>query len=189
MTPAPSRPRFSAKRIPFRFDWAAMEKPRLSIAKLHDQVSHIFASAQESGGSHGACCRNLQRIQNEAAVAGATAKFRKAFTAFLNKILVVFKREPVVERIVSFLLKFVRLPAPPGAFAAAEARGFVEYLVSYLVDCLDSVDKAVRFRSCQLLGGLVADVAKLTACDEYVCLPASGIFGRVLLRLFLYLAS
>jgi hypothetical protein len=162
---------FSAKAVHSTQAMSSKEvdKQRLTISKVQERVSTLFNSVQHSVSAHVSAARELQKLQLSLALVGSSSKFHKVFTSFLNNILVVFKREPAVERVVAFVIKFASTAFQlKEAAAASEGSSFAKYLISYLIDCSESVEKAVRFRCCQLLAGLVDCVFHLDTSSGYV---------------------
>jgi condensin complex subunit 3 len=87
-------------------------------------------------------------------------KDSKAFDAellnLINRILVVFKRDPAVERLIQFLIAFCVTSAE------SSKNDFALILVNYLLPLTQVQDKAVRFRSVQLIAGIINSLS-----DEY----------------------
>lgn len=67
-------------------------------------VAEIFGEAQHSTGVHRKCFQKLADLQKQ-----NNAAFFKEFVRCLQHILVVSKREPVVERMVKFVSAYVCL--------------------------------------------------------------------------------
>eukprot|EP01127_Copromyxa_protea_P023198 TRINITY_DN8624_c0_g3_i1.p1 TRINITY_DN8624_c0_g3~~TRINITY_DN8624_c0_g3_i1.p1 ORF type:complete len:1511 (-),score=427.56 TRINITY_DN8624_c0_g3_i1:47-4435(-) len=76
----------------------------------------------------------------------------------INPILLVGKREPTVERLVKFLVSFStgqHLSEPNEVI-----QEFTDFFLKYLLELVAVREKAVRFRSCQLIAGVMAVLSK-----------------------------
>lgn len=73
------------------------------------------------------------------------------FFSCLDRVLLVFKREPAVERLVAFLARTAAAAAAPGA-ADPDLASFV---LEHLLTRAEAKDKAVRFRVCQLISAVL----------------------------------
>lgn len=120
-------------------------------------VAALFNRAQETAGSHKKCIEDT--VKNAAENDG----FAREFMSCLNRVLLVFKREPAVERIVAFAAKAIaevgRQVFPDLPFSVLE----------YLVDCSYAKDKAVRMRSCQIIGNLLDCLDENVELSETLC--------------------
>lgn len=110
-------------------------------------MSPLFTEVQRSVATHKKCAKALSglraRFANEAA-------FRTALFAATNCVLLVYKREPAVERLVAFLVSFVTGEAAEGEDADDSLlAAFLEHLIAHH----ECKDKAVRFRATQMVRG------------------------------------
>lgn len=119
-------------------------------------VGLAFADAQRSQATHIRALKSLSRAYD--ADDGA---FLQAFLHALNRALVVFAREPAVERVVTFV----------AAFTAAQATRFANPLLAYLVEHTRAVSKAVRFRSVQTIAAVVTALPENAEVSDDVWEP------------------
>ena len=109
-------------------------------------IVDILEDVQKTFATHRRCVKALRKIQSN-----DPQKFTKDFIPYLNRILVVFKREPAVERLIQFIVNFSTfsedLNVPNEEFAV--------FLIGYLLEHTDSKEKGVRFRTTQLIANLI----------------------------------
>ena len=118
-----------------------LEGIQLSIANILDECQRTFACHKKN-------IKLLRAIQKD-----DPDKFMESFVPFINQLLVVFKREASVERLIQFILAFVHSKSDKNPDTLGEEFGMC--LVSYLIEHTNVKDKAVRFRACQLIAGIV----------------------------------
>ncbi|KAJ1480954.1 armadillo-type protein [Baffinella frigidus] len=113
---------------------------------VSEQVLGALEECQRSFAVHRKCILRLKQAQ-----VADPEEFKETFVECLNRALLVFKREPAVERFVKLVSSFVSFSndkyARDGDMAAT--------LLEYLIPLTASKDKAVRFRSCQLTAMLL----------------------------------
>ncbi|CAG9463449.1 unnamed protein product [Pedinophyceae sp. YPF-701] len=105
-------------------------------------VGEIFNQAQRSRVSHAKWAGALASKRAEDSEA-----FEETFFTCLQHVLLVFKKEPNVERVVRFVAEF----AAAAGEGDEEASAFLGNLLERLVDYSDCSNKAVRYRSCQII--------------------------------------
>eukprot|EP00501_MAST-03F_sp_TOSAG23-6_P000653 GSMAST32.ASY1.ANO1.678.1 assembled CDS len=94
--------------------------------------------------------------------------FTKTFLVFVDKLLTCWKREPAVERLVSFTVGFFKASAAKGettTFTKAE-QDFADNLLKHLLLRGDASGKAPRFRSCMIIAGLMENFPEEYDIDE-----------------------
>eukprot|EP01050_Picozoa_sp_SAG11_P019285 SAG11_NODE_3047_length_2733_cov_2.293850_1_plen_814_part_10 len=120
-------------------------------------VATAFGNAQKTVASHKKYVLSMQRERSQ-----RPEDFRKEFVTCLNSILVVFKREPAVERLVKFVATFVAVDEN-GDIDSNFAVGLIEHLLTLG----NAKDKAVRLRACQIISAILGQVAEnLEISDE-----------------------
>lgn len=116
-----------------------------------NSIADVLNECQKTFAVHRKCIRALRKIQTQ-----DPKKFIKDFVPYLNRILVVFKREPAVERVVQFLVNFA-------TFSEENSKpneAFATYIISYLLQYTDVKEKAVRFRSTQIVANLINSMSE-----------------------------
>lgn len=129
---------------------------------INRRVATILDGAQDSTGSH---ARYMKELTQLCEVAGAEPVLRKSLMQAVLKVLVVFKREPCVERVVTFFISFVSQ-----CLFQVKAMAFPVYFMIKLLPYTKAskgardteVTKAVRFRSTQLVAGVLNALSEET---------------------------
>ena len=113
---------------------------------VREQVLGALEECQRSFAVHRKCILRLKQAQ-----AADPEEVRETFVDCLNRALLVFKREPAVERFVSLVTSFVAFQNEKYACDGELAASLLEYLIPLTA----AKDKAVRFRACQLTAKLL----------------------------------
>jgi condensin complex subunit 3 len=96
--------------------------------------------------NHARCAAAVRQL-----MARHNATLVPEFFSCLDRVLLVFKREPAVERLVAFIARTAAAAATPGAADPDLASFVLEHLLSRAA----AKDKAVRFRVCQLISAVL----------------------------------
>lgn len=117
------------------------------IGKVGESVSSIvaqaFSTAQSTTAAHPRATSLLLRAYSLDSEA-----FLDAFTHALNRLLLVFSRDPPVERLVVFVSRFA-------AENTSQTANFCSLLLTYLIHQSGAVCRAVRFRSVQIIAAIL----------------------------------
>lgn len=118
-------------------------------------ISQCLEKCQVNNSVHGSVSRELHKAHKK-----SPTKFRRAFIEEINQVLVVEKREATVERLIRFFVSFTT-----GQHLKPEHRegvqGFTDFFLQYLLSLTAVSGKAVRFRSCQLIAGIVQALSRM----------------------------
>lgn len=144
---------------PSAADRAAASADR-AAASAGRAVASAFHDAQRSSSSHARASRDLSAVYDDA----DPAAFLSAFLHALNRALVVFTREPAVENVVAFVAAF----AAHLSGDAGGGGGFSVAIISYLAAKSGAANKAVRFRCCQVLAGVLQALPDDAAIEDEV---------------------
>ena len=106
-------------------------------------VTQCFDAAQKSFATHRKCTEALAKLRET-----DPESFDNEFFSCVCCILPVGKREPAIERLVEFVVKF----ATQHGGEAETDDDFVQGLVSRLLPLTSASDKSVRSRATQLVG-------------------------------------
>lgn len=153
------------------------DKPsRVQSETVRRAVGSAFADAQRSYATHARASRALL-----AAFQKSPEAFLDAFVHCLNRALVVFSREPAVERIISFVAAFAAensatdeqcQDGDPVSGHGKDANptprtgNFSSLVLHYLMDQTTAASKAVRFRTCQTLAAALNALPENAALDD-----------------------
>jgi condensin complex subunit 3 len=114
-------------------------------------IPDVLNECQKTFAVHRKCLKALRKIQSQ-----DPKKFIKDFVPYLNRVLVVFKREPAVERVVQFVVNFA-------TYTEGNSRpneNFAIYVIGYLLQYTNVKEKAVRFRSTQIIANIINSMSE-----------------------------
>nr|KAF6501525.1 non-SMC condensin I complex subunit G [Molossus molossus] len=93
--------------------------------------------------------------------------FHEEFIHYLKYAMVVYKREPVVERVIEFAAKFVTsFHQSDAEDDEEEDSGILNYLCTFLLKSHEANSNAVRFRVCQLINKLLGNMPENAQIDD-----------------------
>ncbi|KAL6058486.1 hypothetical protein STEG23_023502 [Scotinomys teguina] len=92
--------------------------------------------------------------------------FQDQFVHCLKYAMVVYKREPAVERVIDFVAKFVTSFHQTDQEEEEEDGGILNYLSSFLLKSHEANSSAVRFRVCQLINKLLGSMPENAQIDD-----------------------
>ena len=124
--------------------------------QVGEVIREAFTEVQKTFGVHRKFILSLKATQDKNREA-----FEVEFFRCVNRLLLVFKREPSVERLVHFICSFATFSNK----AVGMDEEFLSRLVMHLLQFTDAKDKAVRFRTCQVVSRV------LSALSEEADLP------------------
>jgi len=122
-------------------------------------IANTFNKAQKNTACHKKCAQYLNTIRQE-----DKDKFLEHFVKRMFPLLLVFKREPAVERVVHFIVQFATTDFsqesrdPDESFIAREAThedSFAFDIISNLLPYANAKDKAIRFRVAQMVAAIL----------------------------------
>uniref|UniRef100_A0A3Q1MNV6 Non-SMC condensin I complex subunit G n=1 Tax=Bos taurus TaxID=9913 RepID=A0A3Q1MNV6_BOVIN len=95
--------------------------------------------------------------------------FHEEFVHYLKYAMVVYKREPAVERVIEFAAKFVtsfHQSDMENDEEEEEDGGILNYLLTFLLKSHEANSNAVRFRACQLINKLLGNMPENAQIDD-----------------------
>uniref|UniRef100_A0A7N5K493 Non-SMC condensin I complex subunit G n=1 Tax=Ailuropoda melanoleuca TaxID=9646 RepID=A0A7N5K493_AILME len=94
--------------------------------------------------------------------------FHEEFVHYLKYAMVVYKREPAVERVIDFAAKFVTSfhQSDIEDNEEEEDGGILNYLFTFLLKSHEANSNAVRFRACQLINKLLGSMPENAQIDD-----------------------
>ncbi|XP_055241444.1 condensin complex subunit 3 isoform X7 [Gorilla gorilla gorilla] len=96
--------------------------------------------------------------------------FHEEFIHYLKYVMMVYKREPAVERVIEFAAKFVTSfhQSDVEDDEEEEDGGLLNYLFTFLLKSHEANSNAVRFRVCQLINKLLGSMPENAQIDDDV---------------------
>ncbi|XP_008684034.1 condensin complex subunit 3 [Ursus maritimus] len=94
--------------------------------------------------------------------------FHEEFVHYLKYAMVVYKREPALERVIDFAAKFVTSfhQSDVEDDEEEEDGGILNYLFTFLLKSHEANSNAVRFRVCQLINKLLGSMPENAQIDD-----------------------
>jgi len=154
-------------------------------------VRGIFTDAQHSMQARTKLVSRLQKVVEDS----DAEEFFEMFTNCLKHSLVVFTRDPAVERTIDFIVAFATTESKGDRLLQKYKQGngnlsdnedeeivspFLTKLFHFLLDFHDSHAKAVRFRVCQIINKLFHGLDDEASIDEDL---AGRVYDCMLVRL------
>ena len=138
-------------------------------------IAHVFDRCQRSFTYHGRGLKELACLKTEDPEA-----FELQFVGQLRKLLICFTREPAVERLRNFVVRFLTCTEQENSepnqkeqecCEDSETDDFSQTLflsvLRFMLKHINGKSKAIRFRCCQLIAGLLQNLPE-GAEIEYV---------------------
>lgn len=122
-----------------------MRPPRhpASVERIEQLVATAFADAQRTLAAHPRAFKLLL-----SAHAASPSVFLSAFTLAVNRVVLIFARQPAVERLVTFISTFA-------ATNISVTGDFCTCILAYLLEQTNASNQAVRFRCVQLIAAVL----------------------------------
>ncbi|XP_059779266.1 condensin complex subunit 3 isoform X2 [Balaenoptera ricei] len=130
--------------LPIKEAFQLAQQPHQNQAKLVVALSRTYRSVDDKTG------------------------FYEDFVHYLKYAMVVYKREPAVERIIEFAAKFVTSfhQSDMEDDEEEEDGGILNYLFTFLLKSHEANSNAVRFRVCQLINKLLGNMPENAQIDD-----------------------
>ncbi|KAJ8790033.1 hypothetical protein J1605_004785 [Eschrichtius robustus] len=130
--------------LPIKEAFQLAQQPHQNQAKLVVALSRTYRSVDDKTG------------------------FYEDFVHYLKYAMVVYKREPAVERIIEFAAKFVTSfhQSDTEDDEEEEDGGILNYLFTFLLKSHEANSNAVRFRVCQLINKLLGNMPENAQIDD-----------------------
>nr|XP_033804584.1 condensin complex subunit 3 isoform X2 [Geotrypetes seraphini] len=139
----------------------------MSAEKKILQIKEAFDFAQKPHQSHEKLVSSLRSTYNQ--MKDKTI-FYEEYVHFLKYPMVVYKREPAVERVMDFVTKFItsfyQLESEDGTEEEDDENSPVNYLFNFLLKSHNANSQAVRFRACQLINKLLESLPENAQIDD-----------------------
>ncbi|KAJ8905018.1 hypothetical protein NDN08_001530 [Rhodosorus marinus] len=136
-------------------------------AQIRGAVFSALNDAQRSFASHHDACSTLAK----ACITDAVVFWKYTIQA-LNRVLVIYSRDPPVERLVEFFSKFAvylsSKESNPEDKMGNEQRDACTTFMRYLIHHTSASSKAVRFRTTQILSRILVNLPEQAEISETV---------------------
>lgn len=131
---------------------------------LYSSICSLFTDSQHHNTTHRKNIQALKRLHFDSARNGTEEHFFCAFLHCLHVLLSLKKGEDAAPRLLRFAVGFIVVLSAekqPSPIDEGVSR-FIENLMLYLLEHVDSKDKLVRTRICQLMVACVNGVDELS---------------------------
>uniref|UniRef100_A0A5S6MF95 CCR4-NOT transcription complex subunit 9 n=1 Tax=Xenopus tropicalis TaxID=8364 RepID=A0A5S6MF95_XENTR len=130
------------------------------------QIKEAFDLSQKAHQNHAKLVSSLRAAYNKME---DKSIFLEEFVHFLKYPLIVYRREPAVERVMDFVAKFVTSfhnSDGEDEDEVDEENSPVNYLFNFLLQSHGANSMAVRFRVCQLINKLLVNLPENAQIDD-----------------------
>ncbi|XP_033756629.1 LOW QUALITY PROTEIN: condensin complex subunit 3-like [Pecten maximus] len=133
-------------------------------------MKEIFNQCQNSMQGHGQLIKSLQKVYKQTEFTA----FWSEFNMLMRYSMMVFTREPAVERTIDFITKFITSIEPEEtAHASVNStldniceNNLLMEVFTFLLQVHSAKDKAVRFRCCQMINKLLSNLGENAQIDD-----------------------
>ncbi|XP_052249367.1 condensin complex subunit 3-like isoform X1 [Dreissena polymorpha] len=138
-------------------------------------IRDVFNQSQTGLQGHGKLIKTLGKIYEKTEF----PVFWSEFSHCLKHALIIFKREPAVERVIDFVAKFAPSLSKRGSDKDVDGEGadddqedsvadnkLLQEMFDFLLSCHRATDRAVRFRCCQLVNKLLTNLGEDAQIDD-----------------------
>ncbi|XP_043827733.1 condensin complex subunit 3 [Dromiciops gliroides] len=129
------------------------------------QIKEAFQLAQLPHQNHAKLVAALNRTYG---TIEDKATFFKEFVHYLKYAMVIYKREPAVERVIDFAAKFVTSfhQSEKDDDEEDEESSLLNYMFTFLLESHEANSNAVRFRVCHLINKLLGSMPENAQIDD-----------------------
>ncbi|NXR46669.1 CND3 protein, partial [Hippolais icterina] len=131
------------------------------------QVQEAFQLAQKPHQNH---AKLLVALKSTYAQLDDKEDFNEKFIHFLKYAMIIYRREPAVEKVINFAARFVtsfyQTEKEDGSQDGEEDNSFLNYVFKFLLESHDANSHAVRFRTCQLVNKILGNMPENAEIDD-----------------------
>ncbi|NXX38854.1 CND3 protein, partial [Tricholaema leucomelas] len=135
-------------------------------AKKLLQIKEAFQQAQKPHQNHAKLVVGLKSTYDKL---GDKEDFHEKFIHFLKYAMIIYRREPAVEQVIEFVVKFVtsfyQMEEEDGD-REAEDNSLLNYVFNFLLKSHNVNSHAVRFRTCQLVNKILGSMPENAQIDD-----------------------
>ncbi|XP_031963874.1 condensin complex subunit 3 isoform X2 [Corvus moneduloides] len=131
------------------------------------QVREAFQLAQKPHQNH---AKLVVALKSTYAQLDDKEGFNEKFIHFLKYAMIIYRREPAVEQVISFAARFVtsfyQTEKEDGSEEGEEDNLLLNYVFKFLLESHDANSHAVRFRTCQLVNKILGNMPENAEIDD-----------------------
>eukprot|EP01080_Neovahlkampfia_damariscottae_P012834 gene12834-7184_t len=117
-----------------------------TLTDTQQVIASSFNKAQKTSSCHNNCHETLRNLLSK-----DSDLFLDSFFQIMKPTLLHFKHELYVERVIQFIVKFA-------ATSEEKPENFCCSLILKLLPLTNCKEKAVRFRTCQIISGIISEL-------------------------------
>uniref|UniRef100_V9KCC1 Non-SMC condensin I complex, subunit G n=1 Tax=Callorhinchus milii TaxID=7868 RepID=V9KCC1_CALMI len=152
-----------------------MEKPKKQL-----QIRQAFEMAQKGHQNLAKLAAGLKKTYDQLQEEDKSG-FQEEFANLLKYPMIVYRREPAVERVIEFVAKFTTsLEQVDEENDDQEEGPFMSFIFNFLLESHEACSHSVRFRACQLINKLLVSMAENAQIDDELY---DRIYEAMLIRL------
>uniref|UniRef100_A0A4W4FVM5 Nuclear condensin complex subunit 3 C-terminal domain-containing protein n=1 Tax=Electrophorus electricus TaxID=8005 RepID=A0A4W4FVM5_ELEEL len=134
------------------------------------EIKEAFQRAQKA---HNNKAKLVASLKNRYVKLEDKSEFHEEFLRCLKYAMIIYTREPAVENVIDFAVKFaVSFETPVNEEEEEEEEeediSFLNFLFNFLLEIVD-ISHAVRFRVCQLVNKLLGSLSESAQIDDDLC--------------------
>ncbi|WAR22450.1 CND3-like protein [Mya arenaria] len=135
------------------------------------RIKEVFTQCQTGLQGHGKLMKTLSKVYEKTDF----GEFWSEFSHCLKYAMVIFKREPAVERVIDFVAKFAPSLSKGGPIDGDEEddetdsvgdNRLLQEMFDFLLSFHSARDRGVRFRCCQLINKLLTNLGEDAQIDD-----------------------
>ncbi|XP_036444769.1 condensin complex subunit 3 isoform X1 [Colossoma macropomum] len=135
------------------------------------EIQEAFQRAQKA---HHNKAKLVATLKNRYIKLEDKSEFHEEFLRCLKYAMIVYTREPAVENVIDFVVKFaVSFETPVSEEEEVESDeddgSFLHFLLNFLLESHTANSHAVRFRVCQLINKLLGSLSENAQIDDEIC--------------------
>ncbi|NWT49956.1 CND3 protein, partial [Erythrocercus mccallii] len=131
------------------------------------QVGEAFQLAQKPHQNH---AKLVVALKGTYAQLDDKEGFNEKFIHCLKYAMIIYRREPAVERVINFAARFVtsfyQIEKEDGSEEGEEDNLLLNYVFKFLLESHDANSHAVRFRTCQLVNKILGNLPENAEIDD-----------------------
>ncbi|KAK1792802.1 hypothetical protein P4O66_012711 [Electrophorus voltai] len=134
------------------------------------EIKEAFQRAQKA---HNNKAKLVASLKNRYVKLEDKSEFHEEFLRCLKYAMIIYTREPAVENVIDFAVKFaVSFETPVNEEEEEEEEediSFLNFLFNFLLESHGASSHAVRFRVCQLVNKLLGSLSESAQIDDDLC--------------------
>lgn len=116
-------------------------------------IAQILNKVQKTQSVHPKCKEELKQLKEK-----DPNTFLKSILELIKPCLLYYKKEATIERVITFFTTFI----------SSLDEEFASKIINYFIPLTNAKDKAIRYRSCQIISGIINDLPDDTNTEYFI---------------------